>query len=287
LIFIFIFVYKATTANSQPSTSTSNTYTIQMATDTTTSMTFAEKMRQNSLAASRKEENTTAPEAETIKKVDDSWKEKKRFDAITQLFETKVVHNAMHTIEARSNKGFFSTNLFTYHFGDYFYINDKDGCIISIDDFTPNGKFLYRTHKMVMDPHFQELISNFSKGLGIKFCCRRAGKTLNVVEVFWGNTQYHKWNNDDSVSEETPLPAIPEDKQPAPDTSDKSEFPTLTEPKTPKTKSGSKPPTTPKAPIKPKSGLMRTISAVEGNLFSALPEDEKPDAPIGEWGTAE
>ncbi len=157
--------------------------------DTEIIQNFADKIRNLSI------------EARTQNKKDESyiiWRQNKTISDINKFFEDEVKKGAMKKIEKRANNGAVNCNILEYGFYENFYLNNK-GEVVRVPNFEKkDGCYMHRIHHIVFTEHFQKILNDFINSLGsIKVSCWYPGKNINVIEVYWGPTKVHKWDDND------------------------------------------------------------------------------------------
>ncbi len=173
---------------------------------------FADKIRQLTLEArSKKNENP-------------NWKLDKTITDITQFFDESVKKDAMKKIESRAEKGCNSANILEYGYAEYFYVCKRTKKIVRVPKFEKiEGHFLHRIHDVVNGNHFKTLLKQYVDTLGdMKVACWYPGNNINVVEIYWGPTKFHKWgdesDNEDAADDDADEPA--DEEEPADEPAD-------------------------------------------------------------------
>lgn len=119
-----------------------------------------------------------------------STREQKYENDVRKLFEY-IMKDAEAKMEARASKGCFSSNIFEYPIGSYYYVN-TDGEVVIIDEFKEiKGVYLQKIYKIVHSELFQRLLREAIANLGdMTVSCWYPGKNgINVITVKWSKLE--------------------------------------------------------------------------------------------------
>ncbi len=157
----------------------------------TEAMSFTERMRHLASEARSKKVQEQNP----------NWKLDKTISDITKFFESEVKKDAMNKIETRAQKGCNSSNILEYEFFEYFYVTRNDRIVRVSKYEKKEGFYLHRIHDVVNGQHFQNMLNEFVNSLGdMRVACWYPGNNMNVVEVYWGPTKVHKWDDENTTT---------------------------------------------------------------------------------------
>lgn len=161
--------------------------------------TVADKVRKMALEAREKRSQGEPNE---------DWKAAKNESDIKLFFKEEVKKGAMQKIEKRAIIGANNANVLEYKFDEYFYV--KDGKVIRVIGFEnkEKGIYLHKIYKVMQTDLFQKLLQEFVDDLGdMCFSCWAPSKNLNVIELYWGPTKNHKWEEEEEEDDEPAPPA--------------------------------------------------------------------------------